>query len=67
MLAVILLPSGFTPPNVVVVEIGNEYCGALITPLLVTVIVIPSGFTPPKTDAVAIGRVYVPGAPISLV
>ena len=53
---VIVVPSGFTLPTVVVVAIG-VVSWAWIVPSSSTVVVVPSGFTPPRVVVEATGKV----------
>ena len=66
--AVIVVPSGITPPSTDVVAIGNvQVYGALIFPEPSTVIVVPSGITPPNEPVVAAGNVYGAGSVFEIV
>ena len=59
---VIEVPSTLTPPNVVVVAVGNVYAPALAlrTPLASIVKLFPT-LIPPRTDTLAVGNVYAGG------
>ena len=59
---VIEVPSTLTPPNMVVLAVGNVYAPALAlrTPLASIVKLLPI-LIPPRTDGLAVGNVYALG------